>query len=118
MDEDELEALRQKRLAEIQAMSQGQDPQMLGAQHEAQVQQQAQAEALKEQALRKILTTEAKARLANLRMVHPQQAAVLESQLLGLAQSGQIRSVIDEHTLRQLISRLKPPRREINITRR
>ena len=118
MDDRELEALRQRRLAEIQSQAMGQDPRMMEAQHEAQAQQQAQAEAVREQVLRQILTTEAKARLANLRMVHPQQAANLESQLLALAQAGQIRSVIDEHTLRQLISRLKPPSREINITRR
>ena len=116
MDDNDLDALRQKRLAEIQSQAQGQ--QMMEAQQEAQGQQQAQAEAVREQVLRQILTTEAKARLANLRIAHPQQAAHLESQLLSLAQSGQIRSVIDEHTLRQLISRLKPPSREINITRR
>ncbi len=115
MEDDELNALRQKRLAELQTQGQGHDP--LEAQQQIQA-QQAQADAMREHILRRILTTEAKERLARLRMAHPQQAAVIESQLIGLSQSGQIRSVIDEHTLRQLIAKIKPPKRDISITRR
>ena len=116
MSEDELEALRQRRMAQLQAQAEG--GMDLQAHMEAAALQQAQTEALKENLLRKILTNEAKARLARVRMAHPQQAQLLESQLMALAQSGQLRQVVDEATLVQLMSRLKPSKREITITRR
>lgn len=114
MNDDELEALRQKRMAQLQGQMGGSP----AAQMEAQAEQQAQAEAMKENLMRRILTNEAKERLARIRMAHPQDAQLLESQLLALVQSGQLKSMVDEKTLIQLMQRLKPPKREINITRR
>ena len=43
---------------------------------------------------------------------------MIESQLIALAQSGRVQRVIDDETLRQILMRLIPKKREIKIERR
>ena len=68
--------------------------------------------------LRKVLTPEARERLGRIRLAKPDVAAAVEQQVLSLAASGRLQRAIDDNTLRALLERITPERREINITRR
>lgn len=110
MDDDaQLDELRRRKLAELQAQA--------GQQEEAEA-QQADMESQKESILRSILDPEARERLTRVRMARPQVAASLENQLINLYQSGRVRTRIDDATLRQLLARVTPKQRESTIERR
>jgi len=108
MDEDaELEELRRRRALELQQrMTQDQ-------QAEAEKKLELQKQAL----LRRILTQEARQRLANLKMVKPEFAAQLELQLIQIAQQGKINIPIDDDQLKEILLRLQSDRKEIRIRR-
>ena len=109
MEDPEMEAIRQRRMAELQQQAQSQASQ----------QEQAQRmEAQKQGVLRQILTPEARDRLANIRLANPQMAESVEMQLIQLAQSGRLRGVIDDTMLRNILAQIAPQRREITIERR
>jgi programmed cell death protein 5 len=107
--EEELERIRARRLAELQAQQQ-QTEHMQRAQEEAEAQKQA--------LMRKILTPKARQRMTNIKMVRPEYGEQLELQLLQLAQTGRIKIPIDDDVLKRLLSQLQgSSRREINIRR-
>lgn len=106
MEDLELEALRQKRLAEMQTSQQQIED------------QRRQVEAQKQNILRQILTPEARDRLANIRVANLELASSVEMQLIHLAQSGRIQGVIDDTMLKDILKNLAPARREITIERR
>ncbi|MCK4266907.1 MAG: hypothetical protein KAX31_06470, partial [Thermoplasmata archaeon] len=68
-------------------------------------------------ALRKIMTADARERLARLRIARPELAENIENQLIMLAQSGQLNTAIDDAALVQLLEKLTPQKREITIKR-
>ena len=109
MDDPELAALRQKRMAELQQQAQ---------QQAAQEEQAKQLEMQKQSVLRQILTPEARDRLANIRLANPHTADSVEMQLSQLAQSGRLRGVIDDAMLRNILAQITPQKREITIQRR
>ena len=110
MSEDaELEELRRRRLAQLQGQAQQQDTVQ---------QQQAAHEAQRQNVLRGLLPEEARARLGRIKTARPDMAGTIEDQLIALAQSGRIGSVIDDATLVKLLDRLMPEKREIKIERR
>lgn len=107
MDEQELEELKKRKMLEIQAK----------------LQEQQRQEALREQLeyqkrmiLQKILTPEARSRLANIRTAKPEFAEQLELQLLQLAQSGRVPKITDAQ-LKRILDRIVSTRREIRIRR-
>jgi DNA-binding protein len=110
MDDQELEMLRQKRMAEIQ--------QQQGGQQQAQAEQARQFEAQKQAMLRQILTPEARDRLANVKLASPELANTVEMQLIQLAQSGRLKGMVNDDMLRNILRQIAPQRREISIERR
>jgi programmed cell death protein 5 len=109
-EEDELEALRKRKLQQLQ-MQQDQAAEVRERQEALDAQRQA--------ILRGIMTPEARERLGRLRTAYPQIAATVEQQLIMLAQSGRLgNQKIDDDTLRQILERLVPQKREIKIERR
>jgi programmed cell death protein 5 len=108
-DEDELDILRQRKMQELQ----------MRAQQEAVAQDQAKRmEAEKANLMRQLLTPEARERLANLRMTRPDVVESVENQLMMLVQAGRISQQIDDFTLRQILRKIMPQKREIKIERR
>ncbi|MCL2712760.1 MAG: DNA-binding protein [Methanomassiliicoccaceae archaeon] len=109
MDDSELEALRQRKLAEMQQ----------GGQQQAEAKERArQMEIQKQAMLRQILTPEARDRLSNVRVANPEMANMVEVQLIQLAQSGRLAGMINDDMLRDILMRVAPQRREITIERR
>jgi len=110
--DEELEKLRQRRVAELQAQraQQGQA---------AQVQAQEQAEAQREAIMRKILTPEARARLQNVKLVRPDFAEQVEMQLIQVAQTGRVPLPITDDLLKRLLAELQSQqaKRDISIRR-
>jgi len=116
-EDPELAALRQRRVREIQdlqARAGGVDP-MAIAQQNAEAQRR---EAERFEVMRRLLTPEARERLARIRLAKPDVANAIEQQIMSLAASGRLQRQIDDATLRALLERLTPEKREIHITRR
>ena len=109
MDDEELDAIRRKKLQELQQVQ---------VQTAAQQQYREQVEAQKQTILRQILTPEARDRLGRIELAYPELTDSIENQLIALAQSGRVQKVIDDATLRQILERVMPRRREIKIERR
>jgi programmed cell death protein 5 len=107
-EEDELEALRKRRLLELQRRLSQEN-------QRAQVQQQFEAQ--KQALLRRILTADARQRLTNLKMVKPEFAEQLELQLIQLTQQGRIELPINDKQLKEILIRLQSNRRDIKIRR-
>lgn len=108
MSEEELEALRKRRMLELQQR-------MAAEQQQAQAQQQLERQ--KQALLRRILTPEARRRLTNLNMVKPEFTQQLELQLIQLAQQGRINLPITDEQLKELLVRLQSGRRDYKIRR-
>lgn len=83
----------------------------------AEKERKAREEALKRELLRRILTPEARERLANLRLVKPELVESLEDQLIMLAQSGRIKIPITDEELKEILYQISErTRRDIKIT--
>jgi len=74
------------------------------------------AEEERKDVLKRIMTDEARERLARIRLVKPEFAQQIENQLISLAQSGRLRSKVDDETLKRLLQQLQPDK-EMNIKR-
>ena len=115
-DDAELAELRRRRLQQLQDM---QSSEVANAQaFAAQEAEMARREQERTEVLRRILTPEARERLARIRLAKPEVASAVEQQLIALAASGRIQRAIDDVTLRALLERIAPEKREIRITRR
>src|SRR3989338_605311 len=106
MSDDEIEALRQRRLHELQQQVASQQEQSVKA---------AEAEERIESVLRRILTPEAKARLANVRLASQEKYMTVVSALVQLFQAGQLRGKVTDEQLKGLLQRKTGPRKEFNI---
>jgi len=78
----------------------------------------AEVTALKEQALRTLLSPEARLRLNNVKMVKPDLAAMVENYLLGLASQGRLNNQISDDQLKQILLSIQQPKRDFKINRK
>ena len=72
---------------------------------------------MREAALRMALTSEARQRLANVRMVRPDLSNAVEEYVIQLASSGKLRSVVDDDQVKQMLATLQGKKRDITIRR-
>jgi len=108
MSENEIEELRRRKLLELQRRL---------AQEQQRIQMQQQIEVQKQEALRRILTSKARQRLTNLKMVKPDFAEQLELQLIQLAQQGRLDIPVNDEQLKDILMKLQSRRRDIKIRR-
>ncbi len=108
MTEKELEELRRRKLLELQRKVD---------EEQKRVQVGQQLELQKQALLRSILTSEARQRLSNLKMVKSDFTAQLELQLIQLAQQGKLPIPLGDEQLKQILIQLQGRRRETKIRR-
>jgi programmed cell death protein 5 len=108
MSDEELAAIRRKKLSAMQQR-------MTDEQKQAQAEQQLEAQ--KQALMRQILSPEARQRLTNLKMVKPQFTQQLELQLIQLAQAGKLPIPLPDAQLKQILIQLQSRKRETKIRR-
>ncbi len=108
MADEELEAIRRRKLLAMQQK-------MTDDQRQTQADQQLEAQ--KQELLRQILSPEARQRLTNLKMVKPEFTEQLELQLIQLAQMGKVSVPMSDAQLKQILIQLQSRKREPNIRR-
>ncbi|MBR2557305.1 MAG: DNA-binding protein [Methanobrevibacter sp.] len=116
----DLEEIRRKRMAELEAQQAAAQNQMQqqAAQQMQQQEAQRQFEAQKKQMLAQIMTSEARNRLANLKLTKPQLVEQIELQLIQSAQAGSLRGKVTDEQLKVLLRQIAGQKREIKITRK
>jgi programmed cell death protein 5 len=77
----------------------------------------AERKAMREGLLRMALTSEARQRLANVKMVKPELAASIEEYVVQMASSGKLKRAIDDEQVKQMLLALQEKKREIKIRR-
>ena len=109
VEDEELEAIRRRRMTEITQQAQ----QQVAAEAQAR-----QVASQRQSILRQILTPEARERLGRIELAYPEIAQSVEDQLIALAQAGRVQQAIDDRTLQEILRRVVPKKREIKIERR
>ncbi|MCG3221025.1 MAG: DNA-binding protein [Candidatus Heimdallarchaeota archaeon] len=104
-EDEELEAIRQRKLAQIQ------DQEAARAQEE----QKESLEAQKQAILRQILNEEARQRLANVRLVRPQLAEAVELRLIQLAQQGAIKEKLNDNQFKDVLRKIQGQKRDTKV---
>jgi programmed cell death protein 5 len=108
MADEELEAIRRRKLLAMQQK-------MTDEQRQTQADQQIEAQ--KQELLRQMLSPEARQRLTNLKMVKPEFIEQLELQLIQLAQMGKVPVPMSDAQLKQILIQLQSRKREPKIRR-
>ena len=67
--------------------------------------------------LRQVMSSEARNRLNNVRMVKPDLANLVENYLLNLSAQGKITGQISDEQLKQILSSVQQPKRDFKINR-
>ncbi len=116
-EDSELAEIRRRKIQELQTAGGG-NPAAANAYASAQQAEYERRESERQEILRRVLTTEARERLGRIRLAKPDVASAVEQQVISLAASGRLTRPIDDPTLRALLERIMPERREIKITRR
>lgn len=77
----------------------------------------AEKKAIREGILRMALTSEARQRLTNVKMVKPELAASIEEYVIQLASNGKLKRAVDDEQVKQMLQALQGQKREIKIRR-
>ncbi len=89
----------------------------MSEQPQKQPDKEAERRAMREGVLRMALTSEARQRLTNVRMVRPDLASSVEEYIVQLASSGRLKSAVDDEQVKQMLAALQEKKREIKIRR-
>ena len=76
---------------------------------------QQKEDVMREQMLKVLLTTEARERLANIRMVKPDIARLIENQIIQLASSGKIQKSITDEEIKEFLASFQKPQKDFKI---
>ncbi len=107
--DDELEDIKRKKLEQLKRQMESQD-----SQDESEEQMEAQIKSI----LRTAMTSEARERLARVRLARPDVAESIEQQIVMLAQRGAIKGKVDDKTLKKLLAKITSRKKDIKIERR
>jgi programmed cell death protein 5 len=108
----DIDEIRRKRMQQMQQQAAQQS-----SEAESQEHVRREMETQKKQAMMQLLTPEARARLANIRLTKPEFVDQIELQLIELAQTGRVQSKITDDQLKELLRKLIGQKREIKISR-
>ncbi|MEC7484278.1 MAG: DNA-binding protein [Candidatus Thermoplasmatota archaeon] len=114
-DSTELEAFRQRRQMELQQQLDQQAKQQAAAEAESHV--QAQEQQALDQAMKTILTSEARGRLTNISLVDPNKADLMKRQLVSLHEQQKISIPVNDEQLKRILASLSKSRRDASIRR-
>ena len=73
--------------------------------------------AQKEQILKQILSSDARSRLNNIKLVKPELAELVEQYLIGMATQGKIPGQLSDDQLKQILLSIQQPKRDFKINR-
>ena len=76
-----------------------------------------QLKAQKEMILKQVLSSDARLRLNNVRMVKPELADLVENYILNLSVQGKISGQISDDQLKQILSSAQQPKRDFKFNR-
>ena len=76
-----------------------------------------QLKAQKETMLKQVLSSDARLRLNNVRMVKPELADLVENYILNLSVQGKISGQISDEQLKQILSSAQQPKRDFKFNR-
>ena len=76
-----------------------------------------QLKAQKEMMLKQVLSSDARLRLNNVRMVKPELADLVENYILNLSVQGKIPGQISDDQLKQILSSVQQPKRDFKFNR-
>lgn len=94
------------------------DEQHKEAQQRGGSQEDASRRAMRENVMRVALTSEARQRLANVRMVKPDVAHAIEEYIIQLVSSGRLKRTIDDEQLKELLTSIQgTAKRDFKIRR-
>ena len=79
---------------------------------------EAEINAQKEIILKQILSSEARLRLNNVKMVKPDVANNVENYLISMASQGKLRPPVTDEQLKQILLSTQQPKRDFKINRR
>ncbi|XP_041454539.1 programmed cell death protein 5-like [Lytechinus variegatus] len=102
MGDSELEAIRARRMAELQQQMGGQDVDQEKQRAEALQREQE----MKNTMLAQLLDQSARARLNSIALVKPEKAKMVENMLINMARSGQVGGKINEEQLKGLLEQV------------
>ncbi|WP_456482367.1 DNA-binding protein [Methanopyrus sp.] len=102
MTDPELERIRRKKMMELQRKLEESREKKAEEERERKALEEAQRRAM----LRRILTPEARERLARVRLARPQLAQAVENYLLQLAQTNQLKGKVDEDQLKKILKQV------------
>ena len=114
-DSIELEAFRQRRQLELQQQLEQQAKQQAADEVESQL--QAQEQQALDQAMKTILTSEARGRLTNISLVDSSKADLLKRQLVSLHDQQKISIPVNDDQLKRILASLSKSRRDASIRR-
>ena len=86
--------------------------------NEQSVEQDAQLTAQKELILKQILSSDARLRLNNVRLVKPDLSNLVENYLINMASQGKFNSQISDGQLKQILMSMQQPKRDFKINRK
>ncbi len=81
-------------------------------------QQEAQINAMIKTVINKVLTPDARERLANLRLARPQYAREIELVLIQLYQQGRLQNKLSDEELKDMLEQLSKRKKEIKIRKK
>lgn len=73
--------------------------------------------AQKDQILKQILSSEARMRLNNIKMVKPELSDLVEQYLIGMATQGKLPGQLSDDQLKQILLSIQQPKRDFKINR-
>lgn len=107
--DDDLEDIKKKKMENMKSEME---------KSQAQEEKKKQVEQMKKQMLRKILTSDARSRLSNLRMARPDFTERVENQLIQIARTGRIETPLTDEQLKKILKKLQNDKKSINIRRK